>query len=305
MDRTSNKLRISVIIACLNASEFIEATLKSIVLQDYSNLELIVIDGGSTDGTLDIIRNFGDAVTYIVSEPDDGHYHAIFKGMSLATGDILCWINADDIYFPWTFATVNDVFTSFEDVMWIVGQPTFMNKSGRLVNIYPEFASYPKKFISNGWFDDRFFGFIQQESTFWRRSLWPKAGSTILQYDLAGDFALWTEFAKECELVAVATPLGSFRRRPGEQRSSMYRDRYIKEVRTIQAQLTRPPSIFRILSHAGDIGRFLIRALCLARSDLIIYHNEVEKWVRMRPLRPLATVSFRYLYIRWRLSRIK
>ena len=90
-------LKISVVTVCYNMAQYIETTIKSVLSQDYPNLEYIVIDGGSTDGTQQIIEKYKDQLAYYVSEPDNGMYDAINKGFSKATGDIIAWINADDV----------------------------------------------------------------------------------------------------------------------------------------------------------------------------------------------------------------
>ena len=89
-------MKISIITPCFNAVEYIEQTILSIINQDYDNIEYIIIDGGSTDGTVDIIKKYEDKVSYWISEPDKGQSDAINKGIAVATGDIFNWINADD-----------------------------------------------------------------------------------------------------------------------------------------------------------------------------------------------------------------
>lgn len=85
--------------ACKNAAEFIDNTLQSVLNQNYPDLEYIVVDGGSTDGTQQIIEPYLDRLAYYVSEPDGGQYEAIQRGLARATGDVMCWLNADDIFY--------------------------------------------------------------------------------------------------------------------------------------------------------------------------------------------------------------
>jgi glycosyltransferase involved in cell wall biosynthesis len=104
--------KISIITVVLNAEETIEKTIKSVIKQSYSNIQYIIIDGGSTDDTLNIIKKYNDKIDIIVSEKDYGLYHAMNKGIELATGEIIGMINADDYYYPDIF---NDVAESFEN----------------------------------------------------------------------------------------------------------------------------------------------------------------------------------------------
>ena len=104
-------LKISIITVCYNAAEYFEEAIESVLSQDYDNFEYIIIDGGSTDGTLDIIRKYEDSLAYWVSEADHGLYDAMNKGIEAASGDIIGMINADDYYFPGVF---NKVAAAFE-----------------------------------------------------------------------------------------------------------------------------------------------------------------------------------------------
>jgi glycosyltransferase involved in cell wall biosynthesis len=102
--------KISVITACLNAAGTIEQTLTSVLDQGYPNLEYIIVDGGSTDGTLDIIGKYRERLASVISEPDDGIYDAFNKGLRLATGELIGILNADDFYAPWTLSTVSKAY---------------------------------------------------------------------------------------------------------------------------------------------------------------------------------------------------
>jgi len=205
--------------------------------QNYPNLEYIIIDGGSTDGSVDIIRKYSDRLTYWCSEPDQGQYEAINKGFARSTGHIMAWINADDMYFPWTFRIAADVFSLFPDVSWITSLlPTNWNVVGAPieVNLKPGFA---KKFFLRGYYmaDSRYFcrHCIQQESTFWTRPLWESAGSRLdTTYRLAADFELWSRFFMKTSLVGIQSLLGGFRFH-GNQRSLLQRNAYFEEAEQI------------------------------------------------------------------------
>ncbi len=194
---------------------YIGQTIQSVVSQNYPNLEYIVIEGDSKDGTTEVINRFADKIAKVVIEPDGGQYHAIQKGMNMATGEVLAWINADDIYCPWTLSVVSEIFSNFPDVDWITGLTTYINEAGQCVSVANTASAYPVKYIRNGWFRSYLGGYLQQESVFWRRSLWEKVGGLDLTLSCAADFKLWTEFARHADLVTVAVPLAAFRFRPG------------------------------------------------------------------------------------------
>ena len=92
--------KVSIITPCLNHAAFLEDTLKCVISQDYPNIEYIVVDGGSTDKSLDIIRRHENGITRWISEPDQGQSDAINKGFKMATGEVVAWLNSDDLYFP-------------------------------------------------------------------------------------------------------------------------------------------------------------------------------------------------------------
>src|SRR6476660_6711550 len=106
-----NKPGISIIIPTLNQGQYIESAIHSVLQQGYSNLELIVIDGGSTDNTLQVIEKYRNKIDYFVSEKDSGQTEAINKGLKVAKGDIVTWLNSDDFYEPGVFETVIPAFT--------------------------------------------------------------------------------------------------------------------------------------------------------------------------------------------------
>jgi len=199
---------ISIVTPSYNQGEFLEETILSVLSQDYENLEYVVIDGGSTDDSINIIKKYEGKLHYWVSEKDEGHGHALNKGFARTNGEIMAWINSDDKYTPWSLKTVAEIFTQFPHVDWIVGFYSWWNLYGAMTHA----ARVPKNvhdFLLGN------FSWIQQESVFWRRGLWEKAGGYIDQdYTLMVDGELWTRFFLHADLYSVDCILGGYRLHP-------------------------------------------------------------------------------------------
>lgn len=152
--------KISIVTPNYNKGSFLENTIKSVLSQNYPNLEYIIIDGGSTDNSIDIIKKYQDKISYWISEPDKGMYDAIRKGFSYATGEILAWIGSDDMYHPNCFNIIADIFKN-DKVSWLVGATTHFDKYGRCVFVAQSRYFSRLDLLSGD------FKWIQQESSFW------------------------------------------------------------------------------------------------------------------------------------------
>jgi Glycosyl transferase family 2 len=296
-------IKISVITACYNAEEFIERTIRSVLDQDYSNLEYIIIDGASSDRTFDIVKRYERHLAVCVSEPDQGQYHAINRGMGYATGDVQCWLNADDVYLPWTLSVVAEIFASHPNIDWVTGLPAFLNRGGQLTGVYGQIAAYPRRHIVNGWYNRQLGGFLQQENMFWRRSLWEKSGGLDLGLRYAADYALWSKFARHAELVPVGVPLAAFRRLPGEQRSSVGAKEYDAEVAAVAQSLEQPSRIWLWLARRSLVARSLCRLLINRRAPAIIYDDAKDQWRKTESRRSISRVSLSTLILNHVLRR--
>src|SRR5579871_105474 len=200
---------IALVTPVLNGAAFIEQTICSILEQRYIGLEYVVVDGGSTDGTIEIIRRYERHLQFWMSEPDAGMYDAINKGFAHCTADIMGWLNASDVLHLGALRTVGTVFNDLAAVEWITSIPTLISAEGMTVGV----GSAPH------WSRTRFLGganrYIQQESTFWRRRLWDRAGGAVsTEWSNVGDFELWARFFRHAELHTVRALIGGFRAHP-------------------------------------------------------------------------------------------
>lgn len=213
--------RISIVTPSFNQGRFIESTIQSILDQGYPNLEYIIIDGGSTDNTLDVIRKYENDISYWTSEPDSGMYDAINKGFAQSTGEIMAWSPTGDLYKPGALKLVGRVFARFPQIEWLTSlYKTKCDEAGNETDCYPVKGYNRRAFVKGLNFPGgspyhRYT--IQQQSTFWRRGLWERAGGRMdAAMQGAGDFELWCRFYQHAELVAVERPIGVFRSHEGQ-----------------------------------------------------------------------------------------
>jgi hypothetical protein len=204
--RTTPWPKISLVTPVRNSAHYLEATIRSVLSQQYPNLEYIIIDGGSTDGTQDIIHKYESQLHAWASEPDQGMYDAINKGFARSSGEIMGWINASDLLHVNSLFVVGSVFQTFPRAQWITGRPSILNQEGMAVGVLRlrRWARY--RFLAGA---NRY---IQQESTLWRRSLWEQAGGKLeLSWGLTGDFELWVRFFRYAKLYPVDALIGGYR----------------------------------------------------------------------------------------------
>jgi len=267
--------KISIVTPSFNQAELLEETIISVLSQDYPNLEYIIIDGGSTDGSVDVIKKYAKKLTYWVSEPDGSTGKAVGKGFRHTTGEIMAWAGCGDKYCPWAFKTVSEIFSTLKRVEWITtGMPLLWDVRSN-PHSWPDRIGHSRE----GFFDGQNLVYrmtIQQESTFWRRSLWERAGNRIDEkLQVMPDFELWARFWQHGQLYTVSAPIGGTRKHPG-QNDYLYE----KTCRKIMKRYHKTD--FAIVYH--ELRYFLskiplLRRLVLATALTINYDFKMEQWI--------------------------
>ena len=186
---------ISVVTPSYNQGAFLKGTIRSVLDQKYPNLEYIVIDGGSKDKSVDIIRNYEERLAYWVSEADRGQAHALNKGFAKATGDIFCWINSDDLLTPGTLHRVADYFNENPDAHWCTGGCQTIEGDGKVrkeqvVDVGAPLSRWLTHINYNR-------AAILQPSTFWTRKAWQDVGGVQETLHYAFDFDFFYQIRKK------------------------------------------------------------------------------------------------------------
>ena len=204
LNKDPNYPRISIVTPSYNQAQFLERTILSVLNQNYPNLEYIIIDGGSTDGSVEIIKKYEKYLNYWVSEKDNGQADAIDKGFKKTSGEILAWLNSDDTYLPETFCKIIKNFKQNPKADLIFGNIYFIEKNDLVIGE----LRLTKLSLSNFLFEDIS---LAQPATFWTRSSYYKIGGINTRYHFCMDFEFFTRIAKSGQLTYIREYLASFR----------------------------------------------------------------------------------------------
>lgn len=208
MSNINNPL-VSVITPSWNSAKYIEKTILSVINQSYKNIEYIIIDGGSTDGTLEIINAYKPWISKLISEPDKGMYEAINKGLRQANGEIVAYLNSDDQYCQNAIESIVSIFKEKKEFELIYGDLTFVDKNGDYLfkQKYPDF-NLDRLIRSN-------FCMIGQPAAFWRNNLHGKIGYFDESYKLVADYDFFIRAALCVKIMHTSQALAIFRLHSG------------------------------------------------------------------------------------------
>jgi len=205
------KPKISIITPSFNQGKFIKQTIDSVLSQDYSNLEYIVVDGGSTDGTVEILKSYGNKIKWI-SKKDKGQAHAINKGLKQATGNILAYLNSDDLLVKNSLNIVSKEFNN-KQTHWLIGDYQIIDKSGKRIRNQSFIEKYKKFLLKH--YSPRLLknvgNFIPQPSTFWSRSAFKKIGLFNQNLKYTMDYDYWLKLSEIYKPQIINKPLSKFR----------------------------------------------------------------------------------------------
>ena len=233
---------ITIVTPCLNQAPFLEASIRSVLDQDYPHIDYIILDGGSSDGSREIIEKYAQHLSCWRSHPDDGQYAAIDEGFARGRGEIMTWLNGDDILRPGALKAVAAIFRRREEVRWLTGRPNGIDAHGNDTWVLPSLPLWSRRRYLNKQYKTPY---IQQEGTFWRRSLWRQAGARMrTDLKLAGDLELWTRFFRHTQLFSADVKLAAFRTH-GDQKTNKLLESY-----DIEAELVLDEEIAQSPCHA-------------------------------------------------------
>jgi glycosyltransferase involved in cell wall biosynthesis len=192
--------KITVITPSYNQGQFLEQTIKSVLEQDYPDLEYIIMDGGSTDNSVEIIKRYEQYLAYWQSQPDGGQSAAINEGFRRASGEILCWLNSDDQFCPGTLKAVGQYFNDHPDGEWVSGHLEFRDLTGGKTFIRQARPNQNWRIVNFWAYGHEGGAFFPQPSTFWRKSLWERAGGYVREdRPNSMDYELWLRFCNLAE----------------------------------------------------------------------------------------------------------
>ena len=249
---------VSIVTPSYNQARYIEATIQSVLEQADAQVEYIIVDGGSTDGTREIIEKYAGRLAWWVSEKDRGQTDAINKGFARARGDVLAWLNSDDTYQPGALRDALAALQANPQAAMVYGDANYTDENGRVIGQFPA-AQTDYRRLRQGYVH------IPQQSAFWRAAYWRQVGPLDPSFYFAMDYDLWVRLAGLAPLVYV----------PGRAWANF---RLHQDAKTIAADDRCWPEMLRVHQRLGGSRWSLIHAKYLLRRLAAPY----IRWKRRR-----------------------
>lgn len=226
--------RITVITPSFNQGDLIEQTIRSVLDQDYPNLEYLIYDGGSTDGSVDVIRRFASRLDFWVSQKDRGQSHAINQGLQRATGDVVVWLNSDDFFHPGALHLVGQAYAAHPEAGLFIGNGTVVDREGRHVRRYSKSLRFSYDALLRG------SNYILQPSTFIHRRVLEKEGYLDESLHYAMDLEYWLRVGHKYPVVTIDRELSAYR--------------WYAEIKTASGGVRRWVEMWQILQRHSRLG---------------------------------------------------
>ncbi len=249
--------KISIVTPSFNQARFLEQTIRSVIDQHYPNLEYIIMDGGSTDDSIDIIKKYEKHLTYWKSEKDNGQADAIFRGFEMATGEIIAWINSDDYYLMNAFHSVATMFCRDTDTEFITGGLYTVDEDGKMIEKSPSFSQDFESLLVWG-------QHIPQMSSFWLRKTFFDVGGFDQNLHFAFDYDLMLKLTKRKKAVQCKHYLAALRGHVLTKSNTIWHTHGFPEVERLQKL------------HSTKMYSLKERRVIITRSEMMYSLNRLQ-----------------------------
>ena len=275
-----NVPRVSIVTPSFNQAQFIEKTILSVINQDYPDIEYIIIDGGSTDGSQEIIKKYEDKIAYWVSEKDNGQSDAINKGFRRCTGEYVAWINSDDLYVEGAVSRIVKFFTGHLDADMVHGNIDFIDVHGKLMeNVPTGDFTLPELLLTNR---------ISQPSVFFKRKIFDDIGYLDEAFHYVMDYDFWIRVAVKHNVRHVGSTIAQFRLH-GESKTISSNDLFLIEILIILDRLLKDGGLPAGAEKAIFLNmQSILPGFQFNRMDKLQKYLEPDDHVKMRKLLELA-----------------
>lgn len=247
--------RISIITPSFNQAQYIEKTIHSVLSQNYPFLDYIIIDGGSTDGTLKILKKYTSHLRWY-SQKDNGQTEALNKGLKIATGDVIGYLNSDDILEKGSLSKIGHFFQVHPEVFWVTGKCQVIDSQGRQIRGIITFYKNLFLLFLRNYKSLLLLNYISQPATFWRKEIFAKIGFFNDKYQYSMDYEYWLRIWKYYSLAFLDYHVASFRVHQSSK-GSKYLSKQLKEGYNIASHFTNS-SFMLFLHRIHDFVTFLI-----------------------------------------------